>query len=157
MALIPVRYNPSQKRGHITSGARLKANQTIIPGTFVKPINAGQMSLHSGTTASGANRLLYLAQKETRIPEDSDASLDTLASGDNMLVFEVGGEFETTQFHANLSSSSIHGAVLGVSATGTICPIADAADTTLPIGAFGEYIAVSGGGAPRVRFTWDRL
>lgn len=159
MALIPVRYNPSQKRGHMTSGTRLKANETIIPGTFVKPINDGQMSLHSGTTASGSAAVLcYIAHKEVRVPEDSDASLDTLASGDNMLVFEgPGGEFETTQFHSGITSSTVHGAQLGVSATGTICPIANAADTTKEIGRFLQYIANSGGNAPKVRFQWTKV
>ena len=156
--LIQNRYNASQKRGHMTAGIRLKANETIIPGTFVKPINAGQMSLHSGTTASGSARQLYLAQKEIRIPEDSDVSLDTLASGDNMLVFEgPGGEFTTSQFGSSITSATLHGAQLGVSATGTIAAIASSADTTLEVGRFMEFIQPSGGGLPMVRFQWTKL
>jgi hypothetical protein len=149
--LIPVRYNSSQKLGNKDTGP-LKAGGTIIPGEFVLFVD-GMCRRPSAATITGQQ--LFLAQKEIRVPEDADTSLDSLSSGDNMIVFEGAfGEFITDQIdRTNITSSTVYNAPLGVSATGVLTTVANAYDGVTGNARFREFISVSGGGAPKVRFV----
>lgn len=150
--LIPVIYDPSQKIGHSTARNRLKADTSITPGEFVRFINDGQAT---NVVTSGC--ALYLADKEIRVPEDSDATQDALVSGDNMLVYSLraGTEFITTEFdRANITSATAFDAALGVTATGTLTTMANGLDDTREVARFKEYLSHSGSGeSPRVRFV----
>lgn len=147
--LIPVRYDESQKLGTKGTGP-LQAGGSLIPGEFAR-FEDGFLKRPSLSTITGSP--LYLVQKEIKVPEDSDLSLDALSSGDNCIAFEgKAGEFITTEFdRTNITSSTVFDAPLGVTATGTLTTVANA--NTAGIAKFREFISVSGGGQPKVRFV----
>lgn len=140
--LIPVIWSEDQKIGHAKKGSRCKADVTIIPGQFVQPINDGQFT---NVISSGSQ--VYLAAKENRVPEDSDNTLDTIASGENMFVFRADkGQFMTTQFHSSVTSSTVYNTQLGVTVSGLAGTMANAADASRVAALFKEYYSHSGSG-----------
>lgn len=155
--LIPVVMDPSQKIGHAKQKTRVKADKAITPGELVKMINDGQ-----ATNAVTSGSALYFAQKEPEVPEDSDSSLDTLSSGDNMLLIapRPGSQFLTDQFdRSNITSSTAYDTVLDVTSTGTLTTAGNGLHTNLgdtinisrEVARFKEYINHSGSSeGPRI-------